>query len=344
MKHRNGLKTSLYQAGVVADLTVSKWSEQTKLTPEDLGLEKFNVEEKELIRLGKKVLLHKGHLAKVRSCVWEAQTALYDNSFKFPFGATQFVPYAKLPKLMEIMERCKKNFYDEVEAFIPLYGQARAEVLAEYDVFFEKILRQRNGMTEEELQFMKRKLLQNLEGKYPSESELRDKFKFEFSVFEVSLPEFKGISDAEAIDKARLNAEMEQQYRKMVMEKIDRFVYDVIQQLRQLALDTVAYLKKRIEGGQVNLKTVKAFEHYARTFKDMDFVGFDVQDKINQIQHTLTQTALDKEALNDEEFQKKLVAMVDEIHEEVTHTDIDKVLGKFKRRIEMEDEVTEEIK
>jgi hypothetical protein len=338
-KIKNGLKDSLYKAGVVADLTISDWQGTTKLTPEDLGLTSLP-EEGELIRLGKKLLLHKDSLQKVRAFKFEAQTFLYDNSFQFPFGATQFVPYLKLSAMIEKMEKCKAGFEGAVEEFLKEYDRIREEVLAEYGVFFERILRERNHITESEIQFEKERLLRETEKKYPSVSELRRKFRFQFSVFEVNLPDFKDLTSEEALDKARLNVELENEYRQRVLDKIDGFLDEVHGNLKQLALDTVEYLKKRVEGGRLNIKTVKAFMHYADTFKEMDFVGFDVSTKIDDVRKKLAD--LSKEDLNDEEFQKKLLADVEAIKDDITHTDKDRVLGKFKRHIEMEEEEVEE--
>jgi hypothetical protein len=336
MKPRgNDLKNSLYRAGVVGDLTISQWAGTTKLTPADLGLDRLP-EEGELIRLGKKMLVHKDSLQKVRAFIFEAQTHLYDNSFQFPFGSTQFIPYPKLPGLIEKMEKCRKGFEEEVDNFLKEYDRIREEVLAEYAGFFERILRTRNNMTESEIQFQKRRLLELTEEKFPSVSALKRKFRFQFSVFEVNLPEFSNLSGEEALDKARLNVELENEYRQRVLQKVDGFLEEVVKNLKNLALDTIEYLRKRIEGGKVNGKTVKAFIHYADTFKEMDFVGFEVGVKIDDVRRKLSD--MDKKDLSDEEFQKSLMAEVEKIKDDITHTDVDRVLGKFKRHIEINEE------
>ncbi len=335
----NGLKGSLYRAGVVADLTISDWQGTTKLTPADLGLEHLP-EEDILIRLGKKLLLHKDSLQKVRAFKFEAQSFLYDNSFQFPFGSTQFVPFSKLSLMMEKMEKCKNGFEEEVDAFLKDYDRIREEVLAEFEDFFIRILRQRNHITEAEIMFEKERLLQKTREKYPSVSELRRKFRFQFSIFEVNLPDFTEVSSEEALDKARLNQELENEYRQRAMEKIDGFLDEVVRSLELLALDTIEYLRKRIEGGKLSIKTVKAFVHYATTFKEMDFVGFDISTKIDDIQRKLTD--MSNEALSDQKFQAKILEEIEAIKDDITHTDKDRILGKFKRHIEMEEEETVE--
>lgn len=319
---------NLYRTGVVADLTFSRWGAKTKLSEEDLGLK--DVPEW-LIQLGAKRLIPQDKMAKIDSAIAEARGFLAHNSFTFPFGNVVFIPYTRLQKVVEKMHKCEKEFFSGVEEFLAEYGGIREERLKEFDAAFEKILKQRNGSTQETVVQEKKRLLQKLVEKYPSLPELRKKFGFDFVLFEVNTPEFDSISSEEAVDKARLTQEMEEMYRKRVAQKLDLFLEDVISQLKAMILEIVEKLKSRIEKDTVSMASVTSYKKFAEAFRGLDFVDTNIDQAISQLEDKLDKAS--KSDLDDEKFKAKLAEELDGIKKLADNIDISKVLGKFKRRI-----------
>jgi hypothetical protein len=101
-----------------------------------------------------------------------------------------------------------------------------------------------------------------------------------------------------------------------------------------MVLESTSHMLKRLTDGNVSLKTVNSFKKFAEEFRNLNFVDYDVEVSLRKLNEKLL-TVTSKEDLKDEEFQKKLKKDIEEITDMVTHVDVSKVLGKFKRRISM---------
>lgn len=319
----------LYKAGVIADYSCSSWGSASKLTPQDLGLTHVN---NELIKLGKKKLLKKEHREKIDQVDSEAYRFLNRNSFQFPFGNSRFVPFNRLPEVLKKMEEFKIEHKAACEEFFKQYPKNRAEMISEYEKAFDEILNQHNDVSDAEKKEMRRRLLDRLEELYPTIERLRRKFGMEFVIFEVEAPSFKELGTEEALDKAKLSAEMEEEYRKRVNEKINIFLEEAVSKLKNMVLETTSHMLKRINEGNVSLKTVNSFKKFADEFKNLNFVDYDIEGALRKLSEKLD-TVTSKADLREAEFQEKLKKDLEEITETITHTDVSKVLGKFKRRI-----------
>ena len=324
----------LYKTGVVADLTFSRWGAKTKLKEEDLGLKDIP---ENLIHLGGKKLIPKDKLAKIDSAISEARVFVAHNSFLFPFGDVVFIPYARLPKVVEKVNKCEKDFWEGVEEFYGEYGEIREKMMVEYDKAFDKILRQRTGMTADLISNEKQKLLDRLAEKYPPLSELKKKFGFEFVLFEIKTPDFESISSEEALDKVRITREIEDSYKKLIEKKLDQFLEGVVDKLKTMVLDMVEKLKYRIEKETISMASVKSFRKFADAFRSLDFVDTNIDQAISQLEEKLDK--VEKSDLDDEQFRDKLNVDLDGIKKLTENIDFSKVLGRFKRKIRAEEVV-----
>lgn len=331
-KQQKQVNLDLYKSGVVADLTFSRWGAKTKLSEEDLGLK--DVPEW-LIQLGAKRLIPKDKMSKIDSAIAEARGFLAHNSFMFPFGNVTFIPYARLQRVIEKMGKCEKDFWEGVEQFLSEYGQIRSTRMAEFDAAFEKILKQRNSMTSEKLSQEKKRLLDKLSEKYPPLSELRGKFGFDFVLFEIKSPDFESISSEDAMDKVKVQREVEENYKRLVEKKLDQFLEGVVAQLKTMVLDMVAKLNYRIEKETISMASVKSFRKFADAFRALDFVDTNIDRAISQLESKLDN--VERSDLDDEQFRTKLTEDLDGIKKLAENIDFSKILGKFKRRIRAEE-------
>ena len=320
-------ETNIYKAGVACDLTIHWYKGMIKLNPEDLGFEEFP--ETELISLGRKKLIQKKHIKKIYSLDLKARAFLRNNGFVFPIGQTWFVPYRRLEKVLGKMAEIKESFYREVNDFISTYGTVRSEMIDEYRKVFTGILQEHHKLEGENLELEVGRLLNRLVARFPSESALRNKFGFEFLIFEIGSP--KPIEEGMAIDKAQLNIQLESEYQTKVREKIDEFLADVVAQLKGMVLDITSNMIQQLEKGTLNKNTVKGFKNFADTFKQLDFVDVDIDVQLRELQKRLDYAS--KEELKDEEFRARLRLDIDSVSSMARNINVSKVLGKFKRMI-----------
>lgn len=322
----------LYKTGVVADLTFSRWGAKTKLKAEDLGLKDIP---EDLIHLGRKRLVPKDRMAKIASAISEARVFVSHNSFSFPFGDVVFIPYARLQKVVEKVHKCEKDFWEGVEGFYSEYGEIREKMMVEYEKAFDKILKQKSGMTADTITREKQRLLDRLAEKYPPLSELKKKFGFDFVLFEIKTPDFESISSEEALDKVRITHEIEESYKRLVERKLDQFLEGVVEKLKTMVLDMVEKLKYRIEKETISMASVKSFRKFADAFRSLDFVDTSIDQAISQLEEKLDK--VEKSDLNDEQFRDKLNTDLDSIKKLTENIDFSKVLGRFKRKIRVEE-------
>jgi len=333
MANSKKVSFDLYKSGVVADLSFSIWGAATKLKEDDLGLKRIPVDK---ISLGQKRLIKRDKLRKVLSASYVAREFLRLNSFQFPFGTARFIPHARLNRVIEKMNECEELFFKNVEELLEEYETIRTEMLKEYDVAFEDILKQHNEIPSSERSEKKRMLLSRLEEKYPSREELRERFRFEFVIFEITSPEFKQLSNVEALDKVEKVAEMERIYQEKVARKLDLFLADVMSHLKAMVLEIVDKLSKKLEKDSVKMSTVKSFMKFAEAFRAMDFVDMNIDSAIRSLEDKLKDVS--KSDLDDAKFKAVLDKEVAKIKEAADSVEYSKVLGKYKRYIRVVDE------
>jgi len=315
---------NLYKTGVVADLSFSCWGARAKLEEEDVGLEDLS----ELIILGGKKLIPKDKMEKIYTSISEARGFLKNNSFEFPFGNARFIPYTILKKVSTKMDECGKEFWSGVQEFLSGYEVTRGEMLEEYDKVFENILKQRK-IDQSCIPAEKKKLLDLLSKKYPTVLDLRKKFGFEFVLFEVDSPDFKTISSEKALGNVAISKAAEEEYKKRVEEKMDKFLEEVVSRLKAMVLEVVEKLKGKIEKESLSQATVKSFKKFTDAFRGMDFVNVNIDQALLSLEAKLS--AASKSDLNDGKFHQKLSKQLDEIKAMADSVETDKILGRFRR-------------
>jgi hypothetical protein len=330
-----GRKTfDLYKSGVVVDLSIGTWLASTRLDPKDLGLSTTSTTHRDhLIWLGRKRLVRKGDMKPIRKVINRATNHLYSHSFAFPFGQVQFVTFKKLEKMIQVMEESERDFWIAVDEFISNYDKIRAEVLEEYSLLFTRILREKGldeaqaaqrAVDEDQLIVARDLLLKKLEEKYPSKAVLREKFRFDFVIFEVASPKFKGVTAG----GAREAAESDQIFREKLDKKVDGFLDGVMGQLKGMAVEMVDYMSKRIDSNKVNFKSISAFQRYVESFKEMNFADWSIQGKMEELGKKLS--GISETGMKDEETKRDLSDAVAELKKEIVGTTSDAILGEYR--------------
>jgi hypothetical protein len=326
-KGLNEAKFNIYKTGVIVDLDIHQWGARTKLRPEDLGLDSVP----ELIKLGHKELMKPEYLKKIRSILIKTERWVLDpaHTYAFPFGNARFVPAALIEDMVKFFTDAEKELKDVLEEFLEKdYDNMKAKMLTEYREVFTKMLAESGkGNLDPEREIDK--LISRIEAKYPSKNDLRNRFGIDFTMFEISLPEFKETDGAGAMEKVYLNME----YHKKASEKIDGFLDTVIMTLKNRVLEITEHMKGRLAQGNLNQMQIKSFVKFANEFKKQDFIGTDLDKTLDAFKEKLSNA--DKEDLSNEEFNNKLKADLDVIENEVVNSDKSKILDRYLRRIEV---------
>ncbi len=261
-----------------------------------------------------------------------------NNGFIFPIGQAWFVPYRRLEKVLGKMAEFRDRFNSEANDFISTYGAVRNEMIDEYRKVFTRILQEHHKLEGEELELEVGRLLNRLIARFPSESELRRKFGFEFLIFEIGSP--KPAEEGAILDKARLNIRLEEEYQTKVREKIDGFLVDVVAQLKGMVLDITKNMIGQLEKGTLNKNTIKGFKNFADTFRQLDFVDVDIDAQLTELQKRLDGAS--KEDLKNEDFKLRLRDDIITVTNIARNIEVSKVLGKFKRMITIREEGDED--
>jgi hypothetical protein len=329
---------TLFKAGTIADLSFSIWGANTRLRPEDLGLKRIP---EKLMILGVKRLIAKKRLAKMNKIIRQARFYLSRRSYPFPLGSLRFIPFKNLSILNAKMNEFEKEFNEEVEKFKQEYDLAREEMLKEYDKGFEEILSQQEAWKNYQiqdyvLQNEKNRLLDKVKAKYPDIKQLESKFGFDFVLFEITPPNLDPLVAGEDQVKWEMANQIRQDYRAKINSKMDDFLSDAVGHLKGMILDMVSKMKLRVEKNKVSLHTVKSYYNFVDAFRDLNFMDINIDKAINGLIATLGEADSKKE-LNDVDFKAKLTEGLNEISELAEEVDVDHVLGRFHRKLRIEE-------
>jgi hypothetical protein len=170
----------LFQDGYLVCLHISRWGMGAQLNKKDLGVDEVN----SLVRLGKKLLIEPAEISKFSNIEGKARRFVYSNSYRFPIAEAHFVPKTKIPTVIQKLNSYKDEYYKLVDKFIGEYDKLKATAKGKWPA----------------------DLHEQLEKCYPAQDQVKSKFSFNVSIFEISMPkEFSDINIAELIEKEKIN-------------------------------------------------------------------------------------------------------------------------------------------
>ena len=241
---------NLFKSGNLVQVHVSKWSMSTSVQPEDLGLETTKKEDSKIpdfVTLGKKTLFTDDVRLKFGRIESSARAYLAANSHKFPVADAHFVPVKILPVVLATLGNFKTAYLKEVEDLITNYEKYKQKMFDAYP--------DHKSM---------------LEPFYLGVDQIRPKFGFDWSAFEVSFPKnLKSLSMADvkaqniAVDAAtrKYEVQLKEQYDQH-LKQIEEFAQTSALALRSKIIETFEVIAQKIQGNEVvnatNLKTLKA--------------------------------------------------------------------------------------
>jgi len=294
-----------FEEMVAIQLNTRSWPGQAKLSAEDLGLKDGEVPE--IFYLGNKKLYPQEWRQLFNQLSGKARSFLNDHSFPFVLEYIRAIPKRNLAKVVERLEELKAEYLARADEFVAHYEAIQEQWREKYPDIWPR-----------------------LQPHYPTKSQLRRKFDFFWSVFDIKGAEIKEGSAPEIIaayEQAR--AELEERYREMVEEAV---VY-----LRKKVLEVVTNLSARLKDGRIvrndTLESVRRVEEW---FRDLNIFGdVQVEEALGNLRASLNGT--DYEALKDNEaLKQQLAGLADQVAAAASKLDdVSSISGSYKRMIDL---------
>ena len=291
MSNGNGHNASAILSNdlVLIDLDVSVWGARKALTPEDL--DKKPSEIPDIYYLGHKTLVPKESLKQGRALEGRGRSVLERYGFRFPIGMTRAVPVAVLPEVEAALEEVKQEFEAWADTFETDFPALKEATIAEHG---------------EELRPL-----------YPDAATVRSKFRFDWVIVNVSVPE--GNSENAAKVKA----------------KIESWVDEIAVEFRQTAAEVFDTVTKKLERGE--MVTEFSFNAVRRAIDRLRAINF-LNDQTVEAQLAKAKEALSKfsaegcrtDPLVRESARAALTTVVKEIK---NVGDVNEITGGFKRKL-----------
>lgn len=277
--------------GVLVQIEISIWPGLKSLSAEDLGLKDAEAD-KELYSLGRKRLVEKERLFKFRSMEVEARRFVERHSFMFPIGKARFIPLEALPTVVEELERMAADFNREAEVLAGEYADIRTRMRERWVEALPGI--HRRLKTRENFEKFAERFLRRIDEAYPDD--VRARFEFKYSLFQVSLPEdaklealAEGAARELAKERKKLVAEKSAEMRREVNSQMNSFIIEVVQALRAEVAEVCGRTAQLISDGKpIRETSLQALRSLVDRFRVLNFVGDrEIEEQINEVKNLL---------------------------------------------------------
>lgn len=307
----------LFQDGILVNVHISVWGMAANLSKEDLGVE---TELPKLYKLGKKMLIQPERLNEFKNAESKARRFLYRNSYDFPISDAHFVPKKRYFEVMEQLNKFKTEFLGLVDGFVENYEEYRDEVLTAYP----------------DIADVMRPL-------YPDKSEIKAKFGFSTSSFELSMPRELSEVDIQALlGREEAKDEVKKAYEEQLkdqyttsIQQLEKFTEDAAVSLRAKLVNMAKTITEKIESKELiskaNINTIREeIENFrALNFLDDAAVAAEI-DKLAEIvegKHNFKKDEDAIAALN--------TALTDVLVSASTTSDVSTIRGKYFRKVKI---------
>ena len=311
----------LFQDGYLVCLHISRWGMGAQLEKKDIGVENVNA----LVRLGKKLLIEPEEISKFTSIEGKARRFLAANAYSFPIAEAHFVPKTKVPFVIQTLNTYKAQFEELVNSFIARYDELKQKVISKWP---------------EDLQIA-------LEGCYPRKDQLKSKFDYSLSIFEISMPkEFDDIGIDKLIEKEKAKAEahkealkaaqdaLKEQHTKS-LKQLESFTTEAAKAIRVQVVEMCKSIVGRIERKEViTKKSTDLILQEIENFRSLNFLNDkEVAEEITRLEAVVNgghnfRTDQEAIALLDTQLKTVLTSAEDD-------TALDTISGEYFRSIQV---------
>lgn len=282
----------LMRSGVIVDLDIGRWRGFTRLKKEDLGLNPEAFEKvRHLIEYGNKRLLPKAIANKLASLDTQARANLGRHGFSTAFGT--FVPEHAYREWKTRHGELQGEYFKVRDEIVKRYRTIKREMLAEYAGAAKEawMVMHQNSERVGRLAFI-RSYLARIEAAWPIADAIEESFRFDYTLSFIPLTsavmkEEKRQAKIEA--EARMQEEVRAHYMRRKQELVDRFLADVVGQLRTLVFDVCDDVLGAIKrNGKLVSRSAIQLRNLLGKVEQLNFYGDrEITRKLNEVRLTL---------------------------------------------------------
>ena len=240
--------SNLFAFGCLIKTRITQCRFQTRINPEDIGIEDIDGEFAKAIYPGHKKLLPDKFLKPISSVIYKIKKLLDDNSLDFPLlEGARFIPKKAKEEVKGMLREYKVQFDAAVEDLIQSYEQAKREQLPNIRKALEKYTENKENSAEIVNQAMVR-----IEGSYPTPDYIRAKYNVTWRPMDISVP--RDEETAEALEQQSQDVKeavtgMVDGLRKELLEKITSVIASAKKNetIQAKTLESVETLCNRVE-------------------------------------------------------------------------------------------------
>lgn len=315
-KQEEQSQSALFLDGVLIDLRISYWRGKRPLSAQDLGLSEDQVPD--IFSLGRKLVIPREALARFERVDARAHYLIDQFTFPFPTGHSRFIPYSVLPQVLEELKTMKKDFEERIRSFLDNYDQYRKDMLDKYPQYAEALSRG-----------------------YSTASDIKKRFHYDYTLYEVSLPRnirFKAVEERDAVAdaeaKRRALEQAEEEYKRQFQAQIDEFLSSSVGKLREAVGDAVIALSERIQKGDaVSKGSLDSLKRTIERFRALNFVGDnEIEGKLAGLEKLIPDSG---KKFEEAEFKQAFQTALGSVTSSLLESDISGVTGEYKRRLRM---------
>jgi hypothetical protein len=313
---------NLFQSGKLVQVHVSKWSMMVGADTKDLGIEEKDSKIPAFVTIGKKALFT-DEVRLVFSRIESAARAyLIHNSHQYPIADAHFVPTKLLEKVSIELDKYRAEFFKQVDNLITNYEVYKQQMLDKYPDYEDNLL-----------------------PCYLPISEVRSRYNFSISLYEVAFPKkMDKVTRTEIIAQnlaaekasAKYEALMKEQYQHHLTQ-MESFLKESTLALRGEIVKTFEVMAQKIQNREVisgaNLKTMKAA---IDSFDALDFLDDQKVKQNLAIVKKLISSGADFKS--DAEIVQRLNTAINTTLETAKSiSDIDTLTGEYTRRLDFDE-------
>ena len=286
----------LTKSGVILSRTYRVYRGRRRIEPQDVGLD--HVDDR-VFSLGHGKLLPDRALEPFKLVESQVSSLILASTFPF-LDSGRFLPNPKIGPVMDRLDQLRQTFYDKL---VPSF-------IAEYDTYKAEA-RQAWLRSAEELGVDPLRVQTILSTAYPSVDELRTRFRFEYHLLSISLPEEVTVEElslqnVKEVMEARNRAAVEA--RTKITSGVESFIAESVQALRTQAAEVCEEALKTMKTGQtgVHQRTLNRVLKMIDNIKELNWVGDDrLEAELERIRTDFLQTTAETYR-NDEDAAERL--------------------------------------
>ena len=297
MERKKSYKT-LNHEGILCNYKISYWRGKCSATPEDLGI--INLDES-VFHPGNKRLVDRKHLSGF-SAIWVDTYKKLDNlSYSFFDSMTRFVPIRNVEKVEQLLERKEDEFNTLKTSFLSLYSTMKTGWLEKHPEHYKA-----------------------LAPFYPSESCLSSKFNFSYSFFQITPPTLENL-------KSKEKKEQFERFRDKLRNQQEEFLSLALTDLRNKIQVKCTELIENIQNGVAVRKD--SILKLVNTFDDLNFMDDkEVEESLKTLKTSISNI---EKVEKDDSVLRQNISEIAQIVINTCQTEPEKVLGRYKRRIQL---------